>query len=110
MDITAEITVKFRLAIKSKLRAMKIEEDDDLIDFIMIIFARKKRFEAIKEDLEELLEEKTADFAVWLDLLIQKGLFIFHERITSGFGNLSSKQADRHVNFNFEALNQDRFL
>ena len=81
MDITAEITVKFRLAIKSKLHAMKIEEDDDLIDFVMIIFARKKRFEAIKEDLEELLEDKTADFAVWLDRLIQKGLFIFHARI-----------------------------
>ena len=81
MDITAEITVKFRLAIKSKLHAMKIEEDDDLIDLVMIIFARKKRFEAIKEDLEELLEDKTADFAVWLDRLIQKGLFIFHARI-----------------------------
>ena len=53
---------------------MKIEEDDDLIDFVMIIFARKKRFEAIKEDLSELLEDKTEDFAVWLDLLIQKGL------------------------------------
>jgi len=79
MDITAEITVKFRLAIKSKLRAMKIEEDGDLIDFVMIIFARKKRFEAIKKDLSELLEEKTEDFSVWLDLLIQKGLLNFTE-------------------------------
>jgi len=77
MDITAEITVKFRMAIKSKLAAMKIEEDDDLIDFVMIIFARKKRFEAIKEDLSELLEDETEDFAVWLDLLIQKGLWAF---------------------------------
>ena len=76
MDITAEITVKFRLAIKKKLAAMKIEEDNDLIDFVMIIFARKKRFDAIREDLEELLEEKAADFAVWLDLLIQKGDFV----------------------------------
>ena len=39
----------------------------------MILFAQKKRYEDIVDDLQPLIEEKTKPFAVWLDDLIRQG-------------------------------------
>ena len=74
MDIGTEISAKLRLAVKRKLVALDIEFDEDLCDFILLLFAQKKRFPKIVEDLRDLLEQKTEELAAWLDELIQKGL------------------------------------
>ena len=77
MDIGTEISAKLRLAVKRKIAALEIEYDEDLCDFILLLFAQKKRFPTIVEDLKDLLENKTEEFAAWLDELISKGLFAY---------------------------------
>jgi len=72
MDAAAEISVKLRMAVKKKLTALKVEFDDDLCDYILLIFAQKKRFKEINASLIEFLEGKTDEFSEWLDELIRK--------------------------------------
>ena len=74
--ITTEITGKLRLAIKKKLDGLTIEYDNDLLEYILLLFARKKRYLTIIEDMEPLIENerKTKIFASWLDDLIRKGI------------------------------------
>merc|ERR1711990_120235 len=73
-DITTEITGKLRLGIKKKLDSLQIDYDNDLLEYILLIFARKKRFETIIQDIEPLVEnlEKSTKFASWLDDLVRK--------------------------------------
>ena len=74
--VTTEITGKLRLAIKKKLDGLTIEYDNDLLEYILLLFARKKRYLTIIEDMEPLIENerKTKIFASWLDDLIRKGI------------------------------------
>ena len=74
-EITTEITGKLRLAIKKKLESLQLEYDNDLLEYILLIFARKKRFNKIIEDIEPLIENlvKSKKFASWLDDLVRKG-------------------------------------
>jgi len=74
-EITTEITGKLRLAIKKKLESLQLEYDNDLLEYILLIFARKKRFNKIIEDIEPLIENlvKSRKFASWLDDLVRKG-------------------------------------
>ena len=80
-EITKEITGKLRLAVKRKMANLSIEQDDDMLDYVLTLFARKKRFPVLKDDLRDLLEEKTDIFAAWLDDLVRKGM----EKILKNF-------------------------
>ena len=72
-EITKEITGKLRLAIKRKMHTLSIEQDDDMLEFIMTMFARKRRFPQLVAELSDLLDDKAPPLASWLDDLIRKG-------------------------------------
>ena len=76
-EVTKEITGKLRLAIKRKMHTLDIGQDDDMLEFVLTLFARKKRFPRLVDDLEPLLDEKSKPFAAWLDDLVRKGLETF---------------------------------
>jgi len=71
-EVTKEITGKLRLAIKRKMHTLDIGQDDDMLEFVLTLFARKKRFPRLVDDLEPLLDEKSKPFAAWLDDLVRK--------------------------------------
>ena len=75
-EITKEIAGKLRLAIKRKMHTLDIDQDDDMLEFMLTLFARKKRFPQLVDDLEALLDEKSKPFAAWLDDLIRKGFLL----------------------------------
>ena len=77
-EITTEIAGKLRLSIKKQLDSLGCKDeanDDDLLEYMMVIFGQKKRFKDICESIEPFLEGKTKKMASWLDDLIRKGLF-----------------------------------
>lgn len=71
-EITSEISVKLRLAVKKKISNLKIEYDPDLVDFILLLFAQKKRFAQLTEDLRDLVEVQTEELCLWVDDLTRK--------------------------------------
>ena len=72
-EITKEIAGKLRLAIKNRMDKLSIQQDDDMLEFMLTLFAQKKRYPQLVHDLEDLLDEKSKPFAAWLDDLIRKG-------------------------------------
>ena len=75
-EITTEIAGKLRLSIKKQLDSLGCKDlagDDDLLEYMMVIFGQKKRFKDICESIEPFLEAKTKKMASWLDDLIRKG-------------------------------------
>merc|ERR1711937_748443 len=74
-EITTEIAGKLRLSVKKQLLDLGCKElanDDDLLEYLMVIFGQKKRFKDICESIEPFLEGKTKKLASWLDDLIRK--------------------------------------
>merc|ERR1711962_1451106 len=74
-EITTEIAGKLRLSIKKQLENLGCKDlagDDDLLEYMMVIFGQKKRFKDICESIEPFLEAKTKKMASWLDDLIRK--------------------------------------